>query len=126
LSSCHIAAKSLVFSQYKSTLKWLQQELPRHGYQFRTLSGDMSVAKRSKALRDFQNDPPTFSLPSQHAVSGALYLFWFTILSSLSRFANKHVVAVVVVESFQSGGRGHQLDAGQSRIHHGTVLQSGH
>jgi len=53
------AAKSLVFSQFNSTLKWLQQELPKHGFQFRTLSGDMSMSKRSKALREFQNDPPT-------------------------------------------------------------------
>jgi SNF2 family DNA or RNA helicase len=54
-----IAAKSLVFSQYTSTLKWLQEELPKHGFQFRTLSGDMSMKKRAKALHDFQSDPPT-------------------------------------------------------------------
>lgn len=53
------AAKSLVFSQFQSTLKWMQKELPRHGFEFRTLSGDMPMAQRSKALRDFQNDPPT-------------------------------------------------------------------
>jgi SNF2 family DNA or RNA helicase len=53
------AAKSLVFSQFTSTLKWLQQELPKHGFQFRTLSGDMSMKKRAKALSDFQKDPPT-------------------------------------------------------------------
>jgi hypothetical protein len=52
-------SKSLVFSQFNSTLKWLQQELPRHGFQFRTLSGDMTMTKRAAALRDFQNDPPT-------------------------------------------------------------------
>jgi SWI/SNF-related matrix-associated actin-dependent regulator of chromatin subfamily A3 len=37
----------------------LQQELPKHGFQYRTLSGDMSMKKRAKALSDFQNDPPT-------------------------------------------------------------------
>lgn len=52
-------AKSLVFSQFTSTLKWMQQELPKHGFQFRTLSGDMTMKKRAKALADFQNDPPT-------------------------------------------------------------------
>jgi len=52
-------AKSLVFSQFKSTLVWLQEELPKHGFQFRTLSGDMSMSKRARALNDFQNDPPT-------------------------------------------------------------------
>jgi SNF2 family DNA or RNA helicase len=53
------AAKSLVFSQFTSTLDYLQQELPNHGFQFRTLSGDMSMRKRAKALHDFQHDPPT-------------------------------------------------------------------
>jgi SNF2 family DNA or RNA helicase len=52
-------SKSLVFSQFTSTLKWLQEELPKHGFQFRTLSGDMTMKKRAKALSDFQNDPPT-------------------------------------------------------------------
>jgi SNF2 family DNA or RNA helicase len=53
------AAKALVFSQYASALQWLQQELPKRGFQFRSLSGDMTMSQRSKALRDFQNDPPT-------------------------------------------------------------------
>jgi len=52
-------SKCLVFSQYTSTLKWLQAELPNHGFQYRTISGDMSMSSRSKALQDFQNDPPT-------------------------------------------------------------------
>lgn len=52
-------SKSLVFSQYKSTLEWLQKELPNHGFQFRTLQSNMTMKKRAKALEDFQNDPPT-------------------------------------------------------------------
>mmetsp|Transcript_11568 Transcript_11568/g.16296 ORF Transcript_11568/g.16296 Transcript_11568/m.16296 type:complete len:423 (+) Transcript_11568:1-1269(+) len=52
-------AKSLIFSQFASTLKFLQSELPKHGFDFRTLSGDMSMKKRAKALHDFQTDPPT-------------------------------------------------------------------
>ena len=52
-------SKSLVFSQYKSTLDWLQIELPKHGFQFRTLSGGMSMTQRTKAMDAFQNDPPT-------------------------------------------------------------------
>lgn len=52
-------SKSLVFSQFNSSLKYLQQELPKHGFQFRSLSGDMSMKKRAKALSDFQKDPPT-------------------------------------------------------------------
>jgi SNF2 family DNA or RNA helicase len=52
-------SKSLVFSQYTSTLTWLKEELPKHGFQFRTLSGDMSMKQRAMALHDFQSDPPT-------------------------------------------------------------------
>jgi SNF2 family DNA or RNA helicase len=53
------SAKSLVFSQFTSTLQWLKEELPNHGFQFRTLSGDMTMKNRAKALSEFQNDPPT-------------------------------------------------------------------
>eukprot|EP00531_Pseudo-nitzschia_arenysensis_P016699 CAMPEP_0116122050 /NCGR_PEP_ID=MMETSP0329-20121206/4012_1 /TAXON_ID=697910 /ORGANISM="Pseudo-nitzschia arenysensis, Strain B593" /LENGTH=1515 /DNA_ID=CAMNT_0003615881 /DNA_START=43 /DNA_END=4590 /DNA_ORIENTATION=+ len=52
-------SKSLVFSQFSSTLDWLKSELPKNGFQFRTLSGDMTMKKRAKALSEFQNDPPT-------------------------------------------------------------------
>ena len=52
-------SKSLVFSQFSSTLQWMKQELPKHGFEFRTLSGDMSMSMRAKALRDFQQDPST-------------------------------------------------------------------
>jgi SNF2 family DNA or RNA helicase len=53
------SAKSLIFSQFTSTLKWLELKLPEHGFQCRTLSGSMSLNARAKALHDFQNDPPT-------------------------------------------------------------------
>lgn len=52
-------SKSLVFSQYNSTLEWLKLELPNHGFQFRTLCGSMSMKQRAKSLHDFQADPPT-------------------------------------------------------------------
>jgi SWI/SNF-related matrix-associated actin-dependent regulator of chromatin subfamily A3 len=52
-------AKCLVFSQFTQTLTWLQIELPKHGFSFRTLLGSMTMANRAKALADFQNDPPT-------------------------------------------------------------------
>lgn len=51
--------KSLVFSQYTTTLNYLQIELSKNNFQFRTLSGDMTMKQRAKALLDFQNDPPT-------------------------------------------------------------------
>lgn len=65
-------SKSLVFSQFSSTLQWLKQELPKHGFKFRTLSGDMPMSKRAKALRDFQSDPPTtiFLLSMRSAAAG--------------------------------------------------------
>lgn len=52
-------SKSLVFSHFISTLDCLKKELPKHGFQFRTLTGRMSMQQRAKALYDFQNDPPT-------------------------------------------------------------------
>ena len=64
------SSKSLVFSQYTSTLNWLKEELPKHGFQFRTLSGKMSMKQRAKALHDLQQDPPTtVFLLSMRAVS---------------------------------------------------------
>eukprot|EP00429_Kryptoperidinium_foliaceum_P043107 CAMPEP_0176102834 /NCGR_PEP_ID=MMETSP0120_2-20121206/51588_1 /TAXON_ID=160619 /ORGANISM="Kryptoperidinium foliaceum, Strain CCMP 1326" /LENGTH=1287 /DNA_ID=CAMNT_0017436909 /DNA_START=94 /DNA_END=3957 /DNA_ORIENTATION=- len=53
------SSKSLVFSQFSSTLEWLQEELPKHGFQYRTLAGSMSMKQRARALHDFQSDPPT-------------------------------------------------------------------
>jgi SWI/SNF-related matrix-associated actin-dependent regulator of chromatin subfamily A3 len=52
-------AKCLVFSQFTQTLTWLQIELPKYDFSFRTLLGSMTMANRAKALADFQNDPPT-------------------------------------------------------------------
>ena len=42
------SSKSLVFSQFSSSLKYLQQELPKHGFEYRTLTGDMTMAQRAK------------------------------------------------------------------------------
>ena len=36
------------------TLSWLQVELPKYGFSFRTLLGSMTMACRAKALADFQ------------------------------------------------------------------------
>ncbi len=41
------SAKCLVFTQFKQTQDWLAQELPKRGFNFRSLSGDMSQAKVS-------------------------------------------------------------------------------
>jgi SNF2 family DNA or RNA helicase len=41
-------AKALIFTQFKSTLRWLMQRLTAEGYGYRTISGSMAMKKRSK------------------------------------------------------------------------------
>ncbi|CAM9095763.1 unnamed protein product [Phaeothamnion confervicola] len=52
-----LAAKSFVFGQmrrkFAAVLDYLKRELPRRGFQFRTLMGDMSRSKRKQVLKDF-------------------------------------------------------------------------
>ncbi|CAM9800879.1 unnamed protein product [Chrysoparadoxa australica] len=55
----HPESKSLVFSQFNSTINWLTTVLPKKGLKFRTLTGSMSRSKRTEALKAFQSDPPT-------------------------------------------------------------------
>jgi len=52
-------AKVLIFSQFSETLERLKTGLTDRGYGYRTLTGGMSRSQRSKALSDFQKDPPT-------------------------------------------------------------------
>ncbi|CAM9694406.1 unnamed protein product [Ascophyllum nodosum] len=52
-------SKTLVFSQFNSSLEWLQHALPREGFQFRTLTSVMSMSQRAEALEAFSKDPPT-------------------------------------------------------------------
>eukprot|EP00904_Undaria_pinnatifida_P006227 jgi/Undpi1/2734/HiC_scaffold_14.g06112.m1 len=62
LSAIHVkdpTSKSLVFSQFNSSLDWLKRSLPKLGFQFRTLTGNMSRTQRTNALKAFANDPPT-------------------------------------------------------------------
>jgi superfamily II DNA or RNA helicase len=51
--------KALIFSQFNSTLAWLQRRLPEEGFGFRTISGSMPLKQRDKAIQAFQKDPPT-------------------------------------------------------------------
>lgn len=50
------SAKSLVFSHFQPSIEFMKTKLTEAGYTFRTLSGSMSRAQRTKALEDFQND----------------------------------------------------------------------
>lgn len=54
-----VKAKVLIFSQFGETLKRLKTGLTDRGYQYRTLTGGMTRSQRTKALSDFQKDPPT-------------------------------------------------------------------
>ena len=53
------SAKSLVFSHFQATIDWLKGKLTAAGYSYRTLAGNMTLSQRTKALQDFQQDPPT-------------------------------------------------------------------
>ena len=67
--------KTLVFSQFTSTLQWMKQELPKHGFQFRTLEGSMSMQNRADALKQFQSDPSiTIFLLSMRAGAAGINL----------------------------------------------------
>jgi SNF2 family DNA or RNA helicase len=49
----------VVFSQYNTTLDAVRMKLEPQGFQFRTISSNMSIKKRSEALKAFLQDPPT-------------------------------------------------------------------
>jgi SNF2 family DNA or RNA helicase len=52
-------AKSLVFSQFTQTIEALKPRLLAAGFQWRSLSGSMTLKHRAAALEEFQSDPPT-------------------------------------------------------------------
>ena len=58
--------KALIFSQFNSTLSWLQERLPEEGFGFRTISGkhagSSSATKRSRRSRRTHR-PPCFCSP---------------------------------------------------------------
>lgn len=47
-------AKALVFSQYSTTLTWLEKRLPEEGFKFVTITGSMTLKNRTKAIEAFQ------------------------------------------------------------------------
>lgn len=51
-------SKSLVFSQFNSSLAWLMEALPKRGFGFRTLTGNMSRKQRTDALQVIGARPP--------------------------------------------------------------------
>ena len=59
IKSSDPTSKCLVFTQFKQTLDWLRVALPERGFDFRTLTGDMSQSQREEALLAFRDSPPT-------------------------------------------------------------------
>ena len=41
-------AKALIFTQFNSTLQWLMDRLTAEGYGYRTISGGMTLRKRTQ------------------------------------------------------------------------------
>jgi len=52
-------SKCLVFTQFKHSMAWLSEELPKRGFTFRSLDGSMTQKAREDALLAFRDDPPT-------------------------------------------------------------------
>ena len=48
--------KSLIFTSFTKSMKWICSELEHNGFGYRTLSGDMSMNKRKKQLEEFAKD----------------------------------------------------------------------
>ena len=48
--------KCLIFTSFSKSLKWMTSELETNGFEYRTLSGNMTMNKRKKQLEQFGND----------------------------------------------------------------------
>jgi len=66
------AVKSLIFSQFKSSLSALEKMLTENAIEFCSLSGSMAMDARSKALSDFENnaDKKVFLLTLRAGATG--------------------------------------------------------
>merc|ERR1712228_1147967 len=49
--------KSLIFTSFSKSLDWICSELKQNGFEYRTLTGSMSMNKRKKQLDEFSNNP---------------------------------------------------------------------
>merc|ERR1712129_2544 len=49
--------KALVFTSFSKSLDWVCGELKKNGFEYRTLTGSMTMNKRKKQLDQFSNDP---------------------------------------------------------------------
>merc|ERR1712176_1291853 len=49
--------KALIFTSFSKSLQWICSELKKNGFEYRTLTGSMSMNKRKKQLDEFSNNP---------------------------------------------------------------------
>merc|ERR1712228_254123 len=49
--------KSLIFTSFSKSLDWICSELKQNGFEYRTLTGSMTMNKRKKQLDEFANNP---------------------------------------------------------------------
>merc|ERR1712003_250975 len=49
--------KALIFTSFSKSLDWICSELEQNGFEYRTLTGSMTMNKRKKQLDQFSNDP---------------------------------------------------------------------
>ena len=62
------SAKALIFSQYVSTLEWLQARLSAEGFGYRTISGSMALKKRAEVRTPADRTSETSNpKPYEHA-----------------------------------------------------------
>ena len=48
--------KVLIFTSFSNSLNWICQELKKNGFEYRTLTGSMTMNKRKKQLEEFSNN----------------------------------------------------------------------
>merc|ERR1712154_468650 len=49
--------KALIFTSFSKSLDWICKELKKNGFEYRTLTGSMTMNKRKKQLDQFSNNP---------------------------------------------------------------------
>ena len=63
--------KILIFTSFSKSLTWICDELKKNNFQYRTLTGSMSMNKRKKQLSEFSDD----SNVKVFVLTGIIYTF---------------------------------------------------
>ena len=72
MRAADLTAKALVFSQFNSTIDWWKVKLEEHGFGFRTISGDMTLSKRTK-VRTMHLCPVALTCALQTCLMASLF-----------------------------------------------------